>query len=159
MPEAHEGTQPTPSGATPGVALDPYRNYNFKVSIPGFAEAHFKECSNLGIKVDVIAYREAGASAVVRWIPGRTEYEPVTLSYGLTASKDLWEWVLTGVKGTVQRKRLTIIMLDADGQTEHLRWNLNNAWVSEWRGAPLDAMGQEIAIERITVVFETLDRD
>ena len=42
--------------------------------------------------------------------------------------------------------------------TEVVRWNLVNAWPREWRGTPLDAMGQEIAIETLTLVFETLER-
>lgn len=142
-----------------GVYGEPYRNYNFKLSIQGVTEAHFKECSNLGVKIDVIDVREAGASEVVHRLAGRTSYGDVCLRYGLSASKELWAWMQSAVKGKVQRKRVSVIMLDADGQTEHLRWNLNNAWICEWRAAPLDALGSEIAIETIKIVFDTLDRD
>ena len=45
------------------------------------------------------------------------------------------------------------------GATETpVHWNLLNAWVSEWRGAPLDALGREIAIESMTLVFDSLER-
>ena len=39
-----------------------------------------------------------------------------------------------------------------------LRWDLINAWPSRWRGASLDALDREVAIESLTLVFETLDR-
>ena len=44
----------------------------------------------------------------------------------------------------------------ATARPRSLRWDLINAWPSEWRGAPLDALGREVAIESLTLVFETL---
>jgi phage tail-like protein len=159
VPEAAEQAPKTPpSGAQPGVFVDPYRAYNFKLIIQGVTEGHFTECSNLGIKVDAISSREGGQSQVVHRIPGRVEYADVTLRYGLTLSMELWNWLMTGVKGKVERKNVSIAMLDSDGVGEVLRWNLVNAWVAEWRGAVLDALGHQIAIESITLVFETLER-
>ncbi|MGC9347456.1 MAG: phage tail protein [Anaerolineae bacterium] len=138
--------------------VDPYRAYNFKLLIEGVTEAHFTTCTGLGVKVEAIKYREAGNNQVVRRIPGRVEYADVTLSYGLTSSRDLWDWFLTAVNGSVQRKNISILMLDSDGVTEMMRWNLVDAWPAEWRGAPLDAMSQEIAIESLTLVFESMER-
>lgn len=138
--------------------IDPYRAYNFKLVIEGVTEGHFTECSGLGIKVEAIPYREAGNNQVVRRIPGQVEYADVTLRYGLTTSHDLWDWFMTAVAGTVVRKNVSILMLDSDGTTEVMRWDLINAWPSEWKGAPLDAMSHEIAIESLTLVFEEMKR-
>jgi phage tail-like protein len=146
------------SGATPGVFVDPYRAYNFKLIIQGVTEGHFTLCQNMGIKIDAIEYREGGTSQVVHRLPGRVEYEPITLKYGLTASMELWNWMMTAVKGRVERKNVSIVLVDADGVAEVTRWDLVNAWPSSWRGALLDAMGREAAIEELTIVFETLDR-
>lgn len=137
---------------------DPYRSYNFKLDIAGVTEGHFTECSGLGVKVTPIEYREGGNNQVVRHIPGPVEYAAVTLRYGLTASRELWDWMLQAVQGNVERKNVSIIMLDSEGNNEVMRWNLNDAWPSEWRGAPLDAMSREIAIEDLTLVFDTLER-
>jgi len=159
MPDAAEKSPGSPtSGATPGVFNDPYRAYNFKLLIQGVTEGHFTRCSNLGIKVDSIEYREGGSSQLVHKLPGRVDYEPITLHYGLTASMELWNWMMTGVKGRVERKNVSIVILDADGVSEVARWDLVNAWPSRWRGALLDALGREAAIEEITLVFESLDR-
>ena len=158
MPASSEKSNASPSGATPGVFNDPYRSYNFKLLIQGVTEGHFTRCSNMSIKVDPIEYREGGTSQLVHKLPGRVEYEPITLHYGLTSSMELWNWMMTGVKGKVERKNVSIAVLDADGITEVARWDLVNAWPSRWRGALLDAMGHEAAIEEITLVFESLDR-
>jgi phage tail-like protein len=144
--------------AQPGVSTDPYRAYNFKLEIQGVTEGHFTECTNLGIKVEAIRYREGGTNQLVRRLPGPVEYGDITLRYGLTSSTEIWKWFLTGVKGKVERKNVSIVMLDADGVTEAFRWNLVSAWPSAWRGAPLDAMAREAAIEQVTIVFESLDR-
>lgn len=137
---------------------DPYRGYNFKLEIQGVTEGHFTEVSGMETKVAPIAYREAGNSQVVHYVPGRTEYGAVTLRYGLTQSRELWDWFMTGVKGKVQRKNLSVVLLDSDGATEVMRWNLVNAWATEWRGAPLDTRGNEVAIESLTLVCESLER-
>jgi phage tail-like protein len=138
--------------------MDPYRAYNFKLVIQGVTEGHFTECTGLGVKVDVIRYREAGENQIVRAIPGPVRYSDVTLRYGLTASRELWEWMLTSVQGRVERRNISILMMDSAGAQEVMRWNLNNAWPSEWRGAPLNAMNDEVAIESLTLVYEALER-
>lgn len=137
---------------------DPYRSYNFKLDIAGVTEGHFTECSGLGVRVTPIEYREGGNNQVVRHIPGPVDYAAVTLRYGLTNSRELWDWLMLAVQGNVERKNISIIMLDSSGTNETMRWNLNDAWPSEWRGAPLDAMSKEIAIESLTLVFDTLER-
>src|SRR4026209_2761384 len=104
MPEA---TAPAPAAAAtpaaaPGAFKDPYGSYNFKLVIQGVTEGHFTRCTGLGVKVEAIKYREGGTGQVVHRLPGRVEYADVTLFYGLTASKDLWLWLESAMKGTVQ---------------------------------------------------------
>jgi len=87
-------------------AVDPYRAYNFKLEIQGVVEGHFTECDGLSVKVHSLAYREGGASQVTRRLPGPVEYSDVTLRYGLTASRELWDWFMSAVKGAVERKNV-----------------------------------------------------
>ena len=138
--------------------VDPYRSYNFKLEIQGVTEAHFTECSGLSIKTEAIRYREGGNNQVVHRIPGPVEYGDIQLNFGLTDSTELWDWMMTAVKGRVERKNVSILMLDSEGVSEVMRWDLINAWPSEWSGAPLDAMSRNVAIESLTLVFETLER-
>jgi phage tail-like protein len=145
-------------GTQTGTRVDPYRAYNFKLEIQGVTEGHFTDCSGLGVKVHAIAYREGGTSQVVHRLPGQVEYSDITLRYGLTKSTELWDWLMSAVKGKVERKNASIVLVDNDGVTEVMRWNLVDAWPAEWRGALLDALSQEAAIESMTLVFETLER-
>lgn|SRR5579863_10517944 len=157
MPQAQAQGAAQPAGQV-GAATDPYRDYNFKLEIMGVTEGHFTECSGMGAKVQALSYREGGLSQVVHRLPGRVEYSDITLRYGLTTSKELWDWFMTAVQGNVQRKNVSIVLLDTSGVQEVIRWNLINAWVAEWRGARLDALGHEVAIESVTLVFDTLER-
>lgn len=155
---ANGTTDATAQAAQPGAYVDPYRAYNFKLDINGVTEGHFTACSGLDVKVQPIAYREAGNNQVVHYVPGRLEYGAVTLHYGLTSSAELWEWFMTVVRGRVERRNISVILLDSDGSTEVMRWNLQNAWPCEWRGAALDARGREVAIASLTIVFSELER-
>lgn len=138
--------------------VDIYRAYNFKLDTRDGTEGHFTECTGLGMRVTPIKYREGGNHQVVHSIPGRVDYAEVTLRYGLTSSTNLWDWFMKIISGVVERRDVSIIMLDSQGSSEVMRWNLNGAWPCEWRGAPLDAIGHEVAIESLTLSFETLVR-
>lgn len=158
MPEAAATPPAAPaSGAQPGVWVDPYRAYNFKLIIQGVTQGHFVECTGMGVRIAAMRYQEGGANVVHR-IPGPIDYGDVTLRYGLTASRELWDWFLAGLNGNVDRRNVSVLMLATDGTTEVMRWDLVNAWPAEWRGAPLDALAREVAIESVTLVFESLAR-
>src|SRR5262249_49651136 len=132
--------------------------YNFRLEM-GDVQGHFTECSGLEVHVPVIRYREGGERQIVRCLPARPEYGEVTLRYGLTDRRELFDWVMKcATEGAPEPKNVSIIMLAAAGATETLRWNLGNAWPTGWRGAALDALGREVAIETLTLVFETLER-
>jgi phage tail-like protein len=135
---------------------DPYRAYNFKLEITGVARGHFAACTGLGISVEAIRYREGGENQIVRRLPGPVEYGDITLHYGLTDSRELFEWMMTAVSGEVDRRDVSIIMLAENDNDEVLRWNLYDAWPSEWRGAALDALGREVAVEQLTLVCERI---
>jgi phage tail-like protein len=159
MPSATQNApQNAQAGAQPGAFVDPYRAYNFKLEIQGVTQGHFTECDGMGIKVNPIRYREGGTTQVIHVIPGPVEYADVNLRYGLTSSQEMWNWFMSAVKGKVERKNVSILLLDSDGVTEIMRWNLINAWPSRWQGTILNALSHEVAIESLTLVFETLER-
>jgi phage tail-like protein len=137
--------------------VDPYRGYNFRVEIERLGEAVFSECRGLGATIEAIRYAE-GRSPVVHWVPGKVTYHEVHCLYGLTAEPKVWEWMYEGLDGKVTRKNVSIILLDAAGVAEVVRWDLDAAWITKWRAAALDALAQEVAIESVTFVYEKLTR-
>ena len=160
MPEAKPAETPPaqPQDKGPGARVEPYRAYNFNLIIEGVGEGHFTSCSGLGFKVTPIRYREGGSAQVVHQLAGPVEYSEVTLRYGLTDSMALWDWLLASLAGTPDRKHVSLAMLGPGGTGERMRWDLIDAWPCEWRGAPLDALGREIAIETLTLVYEGIER-
>jgi phage tail-like protein len=140
----------------PGAPVDPYRAYNFKLLINGVTNGHFTEVSGLEITIQRLAYREGGNDRI-RYVPGQVDYEPVTLHFGLTSSRELWDWMEMAAKGTVNRRNVSIVLLDAAGTDEALRWNMINAWPTRWRGAHLNTLAQEIAIESLALAYEGLE--
>jgi phage tail-like protein len=157
-PKQAENPPPQEAGAQPGTQPELLRGYNFRMDINGVSEGRFTECHGLEVQVNALRYREGGAGPVVRRLPGPVTYGDVTLRYGLTTSRELWNWFMESVNGTPTRKNVSIIMTGPDGITEVFRWNLVDAWPSGWRGAALDALGQMVAIESVTLVFESINR-
>src|SRR3954469_17680805 len=142
--------------AQPGVRQDPLRAYNFRLSVQGVTQGHFTAVDGLGVTVARILYREAGLNSAVRAIPGQVEYQPITLHYGLSTSTELITWLYTAVNGRVDRRNVSLSMLDDAGANAVRTWDLLGAWPCAWSGAPLDAMGQEIAIESLSLAYDRL---
>ena len=137
--------------------VDPYRNFRFLVELDGIVQAGFYECSGFGSSVEVVEYREGGELTTVRKLRGMVSYPEISLKWGLTDSRELYDWHLAAVTGEVQRKNGSIIILDDTGQ-EKVRWNFFSAWPSQYEAPSLDAKANDIAIDSITISCERLER-
>ncbi len=144
--------------SAPGAWVDPYRAFNFKVMIGGEAVAHFIEVSAPSIEVATVEYREGGQAQAMHKMPGITTYDDLTLRYGLTDSTVMWDWFMATVHGQVERKNVSIVLLDAAGAAAVLQWDLIAAFPRRWTGAALRATSREVAIEEIVLAFESLGR-
>ena len=137
--------------------VDPYRNFRFLVEIDGIVQAGFSDCTGFGSNVEVVEYREGGDAATVRKLPGKTSYPDITLKWGVTDSRELYNWHLSAVNGQVEWKNGSIILLDDRGQ-EKVRWNFFRAWPSKWDGPDFSAKGNDVAIDTLTVSCERVER-
>lgn len=137
--------------------VDPYRNCNFLIEIDGITQAGFADASGFGASNDPIEYREGGENNTVRKLPGVTKYPNVTLKWGLTDSRELYDWFRDVSRGDVQRRNGSIVVLGLDGQ-ERLRWNFFNAWPAKWDGPDFSAKGNDVAIETLELAHEGIER-
>lgn len=135
-----------------------YRAYNFILDLGGGTVGYFTEVNFMGIKVPYFEYREGGAGPAVRKLPGRVSYSDIELKWGLTESTEMWDWLMSAIKGEVVRKNISIILRDTDGQKEVTRWDLENAWPCCWTGTQLNALSNEAAIETLCITHEGLTR-
>jgi phage tail-like protein len=143
--------------AQPGVIVDPYRAYNFKLIDQGLMQAAFTRVEGLAIIVNRALFRAGGENSAVRAIPMQVSYPPVKLWYGVTDSDELLRWLFTAVKGRVERRDVSLALLNEAGTDHVRRWDFFGAWPCEWHGTPLDALGDELAIESLTLAFDRLE--
>ena len=140
-----------------GQRVDPYRNFNFLVELDGITQAGFSDCSGFGASTDPIEYREGGENKTPRKLPGLTKFTNITLKWGLTDSRELYDWYRDVVNGKIQRKNGSIIVLDLEGN-EKVRWNFLNAWPTKWDAPDFTAKGNDIAIDMLELAVEGTER-
>ncbi len=138
---------------------DPYGNFNFVVEIDGITRGAFQEASGFDSTIDTVEHREGGFNSPItpRKIPGQTKYSNISLKWGLTDSRELYDWHLDTVKGKIERKNGSIVVLDREGK-EKIRWNFFNAWPTKWDGPDFNAEGNDIAIETLELAHEGVER-
>jgi phage tail-like protein len=138
--------------------VDPYRNYSFLVEIGGITQAGFSECTGFGSSNDPIEYREGNEPLTNRKLPGLTKYNNITLKWGLTDSRELFDWYVDITKGKIERKDGSVVVMDTDGVTEKVRWNFYDGWPTKWDGPDFNAKGTDVAIETLEIAHERIER-
>lgn len=140
-----------------GQRVDPYRNFRFLVEIDGIVQAGFSECSSFGSNVEIVEYREGGDVATVRKLPAKVSYPDISLKWGVSDSRELYDWHRAAINGKIERKNGSIILQDDVGQ-EKIRYNFFNAWPSKWDGPDFSAKGNDVAIDTLTIACEGVER-
>ncbi len=137
---------------------DPFRNHRFRIEITGVAQANFCEVIVPESASEVIEHRE-GTSVTTQKLPGATAYNPLILKWGITNSLELYNWrkMIEQGKINTMRKNVSVILIDEEG-VEAARWDFTNAWPSKYKGPDLNAKANEVAIETLEIVFETMQR-
>ena len=138
-----------------GDLKDPAGSYNFLVEIDGITRAAFRECTGLESTVETVEYREGGGNLTTRKLPGRTSFGNITLRWGITDDRELYDWHREVVDGATERRNGSIVLLNRRGE-EIRRWNFERAWPPRYQGPEFNAEGNEIAIETLELAHEGL---
>ena len=119
----------------------------FRLDIPGVASARFLECTGLDdpAPADAAAARRRGRRVV-------------TLRSGVFGTREILDWFAVSATGAPERRDVTIVALTADGTGEVTRWDLFETWPSQWQGAPIDAASDEVAVDSVTLVPDSIER-
>lgn len=141
---------------------DQIAGYTFMLEVDGITEATFRECSGLDNETSVIESKETGlkGQTVIRKLPGALKWSDIQLKRGFAqGGMELHDWRQKSIDGdlTSMRKNGSIVVYDYKNE-EVLRWNFTNGWISKHQGPPLNAGGNDVAIETITIVHEGLKR-
>ncbi len=135
-------------------SYDLLASYNFRVELDGITRAGFKECSGLDSTIKAVTYREGTDPTLAqRQIPGLQSFSNIVLKRGFSQDNALWEWHKLALEGQVQRRTISIILRDEQGN-DKIWWNIKNCWPTKWTGPALDAAGDNIAIETLELAHE-----
>ncbi len=141
----------------------PYLQFNFLVDLgtgdTDGPRAGFQECSQIGMSVDVIEYRNGNEKEnSVRKITGLNKATDVTLKRGIIGSLDLYQWLNDIRNGDQNALRTVLIHLQNEDHTQIAQtWKLLRARIVKHVSGPLNAKGCDVAIEELTLAYERLE--
>ena len=137
--------------------------YNFLLEVSGITPDQktiiggFKKMSGMDSETEIVEFKQ-GNDMIVRKKPGRTTYANITLERGFTATDDLWQWRKNIEDGLIDRRSGSIIILDQDGETEVARYNFYEGWPCKWYVPDMDADQSGMAIEKVEIACEKIER-
>ena len=135
---------------------DPYKAFRFRVEIDGAIEGGFQSVGGLERQSQIEPYREGGVNHFEHQLVTFTNYPALVLKRGLVDA-DLWDWHQSVIDGQVERKTLSVMLVD-DGGNEVWRWICADAFPSKWSLSDLDAVGNNVAMESLEFVHQGLTR-
>jgi phage tail-like protein len=161
---------PEPEFTVNTTRYDPYKNFKFRVKWDGRYVAGISKVSALKRTTEVVKHRTGGDPSSSRKSPGRTEYEAITLSRGVTHDKDFEQWANkvwnygSGRDNEVSLKdfRKDVVTIEVYNEAGQLAiaYKVFRCWVSEFEALPeLDADANAVAIQTLKLENEGWERD
>jgi len=149
--------------------FDPYKSFKFRVKWDGRVVAGLSKVSGLKRTTEMVEHREGNDPSTSRKSPGRTKYEAITLSRGVTHDKEFEQWANkvwnygSGLGSEVAlkdfRKDIILELLNEAGQVA-IAYKVYRCWVSEYQALPdLDSNANAIAIQHLKLENEGWVRD
>lgn len=143
----------------------PYAQFNFLVDLgdgtTSGPTAGFQECSNIGMEVTVAEYRNGNEKEnAVRKITGLNKATDVTLKRGVIGSLNLYSWLNQIRNGDENALRTVVIHLQNEDHTATVQtWKLLRARITKHVSGPMNAKGNDVAMEELTLAYERLEME
>jgi phage tail-like protein len=146
---------------------DPYRNFKFKIKIDNVYVAGLSKCGALKKTTEMVEWREGGDPSTTHKLPGKTKYDAIMLTAGVTHDITFEDWAnkVNNFQGDAAmslknfRKDIIIDVFNEAGQ-KVLSYKVFNCWVAEYQALPeLDASANAVMIQTIKLENEGWERD
>ena len=141
----------------------PYAQFNFLIDLGAGAtdgpQAGFQECSEIGMSVDVVEYRNGNEKDNgVRKLTGLARYPDVILKRGIIGSLDLYQW-LDDIRNGDQTayRTVTVRLMNEDHSAVVQEWKLLRARIIKHVSGPFNARSSDVAMEELTLAYERLE--
>jgi phage tail-like protein len=142
----------------------PYSQFNFVVDLgdpsmnPRSFTGGFQEVSGIGMEVTVSEYRNGNdKDNGVRKGMGLNKAADVTLKRGVIGAATLFKWLDDIRNGDPKGLRDVTIILQAENHEDIIEWKLLRARISKCTYGPLNAKGNDVAMEEMVLAFERLE--
>ncbi len=134
----------------------PLPKFHFQVEWGG-ASLAFTEVSGLDIETEVIEYKHGLSPEHFKTkMPGMRKFSNITLKRGThKGDNNFFEWLNTTALNTVERRDLTISLLD-ESHAPVVIWKVKNAFPVKLQSTDLKSDGNEVAIETLELAHEGL---
>jgi phage tail-like protein len=74
---------------------------------------------------------------------------------GYTDNRELWTWRNNIVNGAADRRNGAIVLMDEE-RNDVMRWEFEGGWIHKIDGPTLNAKGNDVTIESLEIVIESL---
>lgn len=129
------------------------------------AQGAFSEVSGLELSMSPVTVKEGGRNWGEVQLAGRTTFSNIVLKRGVTHINDLYSWMDITSRQANYAYRMTGFIevydhsrLDDDNEAEPLlRWKIERAMPTKFKGPDLSATASAVAVEELTLVHEGLE--
>ena len=134
--------------------VHPQPAYHFKVDWGG-TNTGFSEVSGLNIYIDLLSYRDGSSPEYSQTqMPGMVHFSHIVLRRGITrGDNDFFNWINTQQLNTIERRDITIALLD-ETHAPIVIWKVRNAFPVRYSGPVLQANSSHIAMEELELAHE-----
>ena len=130
-------------------------NSRFQVYVGSEEIGEFTKISGIGYNTNPFLIEEGGRNHSAHYRPFEKpgEYTTVELTWGAVNKSLMETWIHIVAPGYPFRRTVFITHMDRGNNPKRLI-QLNGAWPKEWKVGDLDATGNEIATESLSLVCE-----
>ena len=136
-------------------ALNYVTSNHFYVEVKSEIAAAFTECSGLSVQIKKEVYFEGGVNEQQRIRLGHAEFADVTLKRGMTDNRGFWDWASQIFTKGKSRQNVNILVFNPAGEIQQ-SWTLIGAIPVTWKVPALQANGNNVVIEELTLAYEGL---
>jgi len=140
----------------------PMPAFYFSVAFTGIPETSFLEVSGISSEIEIETVREGGENRFSHQLPKSVNHGKLVVKRGIAArSSQLLAWCANALDGGFAQplapKTATIKLLDMHGAPS-ISWTLTNVYPVKWEMDGFNSTKNDVAIESITFVYNTVTR-
>ncbi len=141
----------------PGENIYPLPVYHFNVVI-GDKQMRFQEVSGLSIERQLITYKDGlSASDGNTYMPGQKGDPKLTLKRGVTEmGSELYQWMSEINITKVDKKEITISLLDEAGEVPVVTWTVKGAFPLKLDAPGFNAATNDVAVESLELAADDI---